>query len=94
MGVRIGHESGSAVPSAAAGASSARIACATGYIQSDAGFYATAGTARSYQSIHAPIGGLYVRSLRATTYNQVGSNSGASGDSRPFHPFSYRSLQE
>jgi hypothetical protein len=45
-----------------------------GYVQSDEGFYtADAG----HQAIQTPSGGVYARSLRATTYMQVGQSSGA-----------------
>jgi hypothetical protein len=60
----------------AASNSVAGILCSTGYIQSDAGFYATAATVTSFQSIQAPGGGLYGRSLRAVAYTQIGNNYG------------------
>jgi hypothetical protein len=60
----------------AANSSTAGIACATGYIQSDAGFYATLATATSYQSIQAPGGGVYGKSLRALNYTQIGNSAG------------------
>lgn len=61
----------------ATSSSAAGLVVGTGYIQSDAGFYATSGTATSYQAIQAPGGGLYGKSLRAIYYTQLGSSSGA-----------------
>jgi hypothetical protein len=57
-------------------ASSAGIAVGTGYMQADAGFLATPGTAVNYNSIQAPGGGVYAKSLRAINYTQVGSSAG------------------
>ena len=61
----------------ASSSSSAGIVCGTGYIQSDTGFYATTGSATSYQAIQAPGGGLYANSTRSIVYTQIGTNSGA-----------------
>lgn len=52
------------------------IAVGTGYVQSDAGFLATVGTAVNYNAIQAPGGGIYAKSLRAINYTQVGSSFG------------------
>jgi hypothetical protein len=64
---------------------SAGLAVGTGYVQADAGFLATAATAVNYNSIQAPAGGVYAKSMRAINYTQVGSSSGTpsvtSGDS-------------
>lgn len=54
----------------------AAIAVGTGFVQSDGGFLATAATATSYNSIQAPAGGVYARSLGASTYTQVGNSPG------------------
>lgn len=55
-------------------ASGAGITCADGYIESTEGFYSGY---TSYQTFQSPSGGMYARSLRASTYTQVGQNSGA-----------------
>lgn len=72
-------------------AGQAAIATGLGYIQSFEGFYvadAGSGTAsRSYQTVHIAAGGVWARSVLATTYVFVGNSSGVPtgtpGDSFP-----------
>lgn len=59
----------------AASSANAGIAVATGYMQADAGFYATSGTALQYNAIQAPGGGMAAKSFTATKYIQVGNGS-------------------
>jgi len=63
----------------------AGIAVGTGYIQADAGFLATPGTAMAYDSIQAPGGGFYGKSFTALNYIQTGNGTAiptlTSGDS-------------
>jgi len=65
----------------------AGLAVATGFVQADAGFLATVGTATLYNSIQAPGGGVAGKSFTATKYVQVGFGTSAptatSGDT--FH---------
>lgn len=49
---------------------------ATGYIQSDAGFLASPGSATRYNVIQAPGGGMAAQSFTATNYIQTGSSAG------------------
>lgn len=56
--------------------SSAAIAAATGFIQSDKGFLATGGTCTNYNCIQAPGGGQYAKSFTALKYIQTGNNNG------------------
>jgi hypothetical protein len=57
----------------------------TGFMQADSGFLATTATAIQFNSIQAPGGGVFAKSLRAANYTQGGNNSGipplTSGDS-------------
>lgn len=59
----------------AASSASPGIAVGTGYIQSDAGFLATSGTATNYNAIQAPGGGMAGKSFTATKYVQTGSGA-------------------
>jgi hypothetical protein len=61
----------------ATGSGAAGIAVGTGFIQADAGFLATVGTATNYNAIQAPGGGLAGLSVTATNYVQSGNHSGA-----------------
>ena len=47
----------------------------TGFIQADAGFLATLATATQFNSIQAPGGGLYGKSLTALNYVQTGNSA-------------------
>ncbi len=71
----------------AASSGAAGIAVGTGYVQADAGFLATAGTATNYNAVQAPGGGMYAKSFTALDYVQAGHSAGAptltTGDS--FH---------
>jgi hypothetical protein len=71
----------------AASAGSAGLAVGTGYIQSDKGFLATAGTGTAYNVFQAPGGGMYAKSFTALNYVQAGNSNGTptltTGDS--FH---------
>ncbi len=69
------------------------IYAATGYVQSDAGFLATPGSATRYNVIQAPAGGMAANSFTATTYTQVGNSAGPFSSAPPtptstdtFHP--------
>src|SRR5579859_3087661 len=69
-------------------ASTAGIAVATGFIQSDGGIIATSGTCLLSNCVQAPTGGMTALSFSATKYVQAGNSNGApaatSGDA--FHP--------
>jgi hypothetical protein len=59
----------------AASSSSPGIAVGTGFIQSDAGFLATSGTATLYNAVQAPGGGMAAKNFTATKYVQTGSGA-------------------
>lgn len=59
----------------------AALAVGTGFIQSDAGFYGTSGTANSWQTVNIPTGGVYSKSSYSLRYTQAGNN--ASGTTTP-----------
>lgn len=59
------------------------IYAATGYVQSDAGFLASPGSATRYNSIQAPGGGMVANSFTATTYMNVGRSAGPFGTTPP-----------
>lgn len=52
------------------------LAISGGFAQSDAGFYATLGVATSYQTVNAPSGGAYAKSITAINYTATGSSNG------------------
>jgi len=61
----------------AASSSSQGVQVLTGFIQSDAGFLASSGTATLWNAIQAPGGGVYGLNLTALNYVQTGNFSGA-----------------
>ncbi len=61
----------------ATASTNAAIAAGTGFIQSDAGFYATTGVCLSWQCVNIPTGGIYAQSIYGLNYTTTGSSSGA-----------------
>lgn len=61
----------------ASSSSAAGVAVGTGFVQADAGFLATSGTATNYNAIQAPGGGVYAKSLTALYYVDIGESYGA-----------------
>jgi hypothetical protein len=72
--------SGQVATITALSASTQGLIVLNGYAQADVGFVAVNNAAPStplqYNAIQAPTGGLYGRSLRATTYTQIGISAG------------------
>ena len=78
--------SGQLLTVTAASSGVAGIAVGTGYVQSDAGFYATSGTATNWNAVSAPGGGMGAKSFTAGNYIQSGSGSGAPSVTTPRAP--------